>query len=88
MRVSETIRTIITILFIIGIVIWLTNCTTVRYSGADGSTLTVTRVQPLGDDIGLSATVNDVGTLEINKSSGSAQETAQAVIDGLLREAQ
>jgi len=60
----------------------LSACTVVRYTDGDKS-LTIADVRISGSAIDLEATLDNIGTLDVNREQGSAGEAAANVIQSL-----
>lgn len=58
-------------------------CTIVRYTDADGRSLTIADVRISGSAIDLDAAVPSIGTLSVNREQGSAAEGVATVVDAV-----
>jgi uncharacterized protein YceK len=67
--------------------ILLPGCTTVAYETADGTKLTVRKVQIAGEELNVSGTLEGIGTLDIGKKTEDSKATAQALLNGLIEAA-
>jgi hypothetical protein len=66
-------------LALVGVVLMLNGCTLVRYTDGQKS-LTIADIRISGSAIDLKATVDGIGSLDVNREQGSAGEAVTEVI--------
>ena len=67
-------------LIIIALSLILTSCTVVRYSSEE-RTLTVIDMHPGGESLSLSGAIESIGTLDVNRESGSSAQIVSDAVD-------